>query len=195
MTIDQALADMQSWLENHLRRSEEEVKSLSLAERIVDIFLIHNYADDTDKSIESYDLNILFGFAFYLSKDSEFGYNRTFLNDKSEAFIKTRKDVRTHFENIINHFNAVCQSLDKDLRLYRIQYNDLYVFLYDVQEKRWTGRIKNGRIGNILEKKITFQLCQKAKFITTNDVLYTKALADKLSEEETVSELKVILGI
>ena len=195
LTLDQALDDMQSWLTNHPRRSEEEVKSLALAERIVDFFLIHNYSDDADKSIESYDLNILFGFAFYLSKDSEFGYNRTFLNDKSEAFIKKRKDVRTHFENIINHFNAVCQSLDKDLRLYRIQYNDLFVFLYDAHEKRWTGRIKNGRIGNILEKKVTFQLCQKAKFITTNDVLYTKALAGKLSEEETVSELKVILGI
>ena len=195
MTIDQALDDMQLWLDNHPRRSDEEVKSLAFAERIVDLFLAHNYADDTDKSIENYDLDILFGFAFYLSKDSEFGYNRTFLNDKAEAFIKKRKEVRTLFENAINHFNAVVQALDKELRPYRIQYNDLYVFLYDAQEKRWTARIKNGRIGNILEKKVTFQLCQKAKFITTNEVLYTKALAGESNDEDTVSELNVILGI
>ena len=195
MTIDLALDDMQSWLDNHPRRSEEEVNSLALAKKILYLFLVHHYSDDTDMSMESSDLDILFGFAFYLSKDSEFGYNRTFLNDKAEAFIKKRKEVRNLFENVINHFNAICLSLDKDLRPYRIQYNDLYIFLYDVHEKRWTARIKNGRIENILEKKVTFQLCQNTKFITTNEVLYTKALLCKPTDEEIVLELKVICGL
>lgn len=193
MTIEQALEDIRSWLNNHALRSEKEMKNIALAKSIVDLYLDHHYVEDSDKSIENYDLNILYGYAFFLSQDSEFGYNRSFLNDKAKAYIEARKASRYLFGVIIAHFNIVCKSLDKELRPFRIQYNDLYVFTYDGQMKRWTASIKNGKIGNILKKSVIFQVCQDTGSISTNIVIYTKEIIDKGEDSECVSELKIIL--
>lgn len=190
---DQALVDIQEWLEKHPRRSEEEIKSLTLAEKIVELFLVETYLDDDDNSQESYDLDLLFGFAFFLSKDKEFGFTRTFLTDKSDAYIKKRKQIRQEFESIITHVNEVLKHLDKKLRTYRIQYNDLIVFIYDVKENRWKARIKHGNLENLLlYGKTIFQLCQNTKFITTNEVIYTNDIAGR--PVETCQEIEVILS-
>lgn len=190
---DQALVDIQECLEKHPCRSEEEIKSLALAEKIVKQFLVETYLDDNNKSHETNDLDLLFGFAFFLSKDKEFGFTRTFLNDKSEAYINKRKQIRRQFEAIIAHVNELLRHLDKKLRTYRIQYNDLIVFIYDVKENRWKARIKYGNLENlIMYGKTTFQLCQNTKFITTNEVIYTKDMVD--NPIETCQEINVILS-
>lgn len=193
LEIDQALADIQNWLENHARKTDEEEKSLTLAERIVDLYLVNTYLEDEDNDMENYDSDVLFGYAFYLSKDKDFSFTRTFLNDKAEAYIKNRKHTRDLFAKVIMHFNEVVRSLDKKLRAYRVQYNDLYVFLYDNKEKRWKARIKYGKLGNIVDNRNTiFQICQKTKYISTNELVYTGDM--KAGAVEAVSELSVILG-
>jgi len=191
--IDQALVDIQDWIEKHPRRSEGEIKSLALAEKIVDLFLVTPYLEG-DTSAEDYDSDVLFAFAFYLSRDKEFGFTRTFLNDKAEDFIKTKKSTRRLFEVIISHFNGVIKILDKQLRPYRIQYNDLYVFLYDNTEKRWKARIKNGNLDNMINYgKPSFQVCQKTKSITTNEVVYTANVYTQGDPKEAAEDLKIIL--
>ena len=191
--IEQALADIQNWLENHARKTDEEERSITLAERIVDLFLVNTYLTDDDKSTEMYDSDVLVGYAFYLSKDKDFGFTRTFLNDKADAYIQNRKQSRILFAKVVEHFNEVVSSLDKKLRAYRLQYNDLYVFLYDNKEKRWKARIKYGKLGNIVDNRETvFQVCQKTRNITTNEVVYTCDM--KIGAAEAVSELNVILG-
>lgn len=193
MDKEQALLDIRSWLESHNQWSDEVKKKLMLAQKIVEIYLIKNYLDDEYHTMENYDLEVLFGYSFFLSRGADFDYNRSYLIDKSSQFINNRKDVARKFEDIIDHFNQLLKLYDIKLRPYRVQYNDLYVFLFNDKMQRWEARIKYNNIDKIICcQKDILQLCVKSKYISTNNVLYTQNMDSSIVD--IVGELNLLFN-
>lgn len=190
--IDQALADIDEWIENHPRRTDDESKLLDMAGRIVSLLLLVPYFEGDDEASHDYDLDLLFGFAFFLSKHGDMKYTQSFFNDRTAEFIELKQKVKKMYEKIIIHFNLVLDSLDIKLRDYRIQYNDLYVFSYNSVEKRWKAKIKYGNLSNIINTgRPIFQICQKASMLSINNVLYTSDMIANI--DDVVERVKVVL--
>ena len=190
--IDQALADIDEWIDRHARRTDNERKQLDMAGRIVSLLLLAPYFEGDNVASLDYDRDLLFGFAFFLSKHDDMGYTQTFFNDRSVEFVELKQKVKKEYEEIIMHLNRVLDSLELKLRDYRIQYNNLYVFSYNSAEKRWKAKIKYGNLGNIINTSIpTFQICQKASMLSINNVLYTSDMFANI--DDVVEGLKVIL--
>lgn len=188
--IDQALTDINKWIENHPRRTDDESKLLDMARRIVSL-LLHAPKGDNEASLD-YDRDLLFGFAFFLSKHGDMRYTQSFFNDRSVEFVELKQKVKMVYGEIIMHLNQVLDSLDLKLRDYRIQYSDLYVFSYNSAEKRWKAKIKYGNLSNIINPGgPTFQICQKASMLSINNVLYTSDMFANV--DDVVEGLKVIL--
>ena len=192
LEIDQALADIEEWIENHPRRTEDESKLLDMTERIVSLLLLVPYFEGDNEVSLDYDRDLLFGFAFFLSKHGDMKYTQSFFNDRTLEFIELKQKVKQVYEKIIIHLNQILGSLDLKLRDYRIQYNDLYVFSYDSSKKRWKAKIKYGNLGNIINiGRPTFQVCQKALLLSINNVLYTSDMVANV--DDVVNGLTVIL--
>lgn len=190
--VEQALADIDEWIEGHPRRTDDESKLLDMAGRIVSLLLFVPYFEGDNETSLDYDLNMLFGFAFFLSKHSDMKYTQSFFNDRSVEFVELKQKVKKLYEDIIMHLNHVLGSLDLKLRDYRIQYNDLYVFSYNSTEKRWKAKIKYGNISNILNTgRPIFQICQETSMLSINNVLYTSDMSSNV--DDVVEGLKVIL--
>lgn len=192
LEIDQALADIEEWIENHPRRTEDESKLLDMTGRIISLLLLVPYFESDNEASLGYDRDLLFGFAFFLSKHGDMKYTQSFFNDRTLEFIELKQKVKKMYEKIIIHLNQILDSLDLKLRDYRIQYNDLYVFIYDSSEKRWKAKIKYGNLSNIINTgRPTFQVCQKALLLSINNVLYTSDMFTNV--DDVVDGLKVIL--
>ena len=192
LETDQALADIKEWIENHPRRTEDESKLLDMTGRIISLLLLVPYFEGDNEVSLDYDRDLLFGFAFFLSKHGDMKYTQSFFNDRTLEFIELKQKVKKMYEKIIIHLNQILDSLDLKLRDYRIQYNDLYVFSYDSSEKRWKAKIKYGNLSNIIKTgRPTFQVCQKALLLSINNVLYTSDMFTNV--DDVVDGLKVIL--
>ena len=192
LETDQALADIEEWIENHPRRTEDESKLLDMTGRIISLLLLVPYFESDNEASLGYDRDLLFGFAFFLSKHGDMKYTQSFFNDRTLEFIELKQKVKKMYEKIIIHLNQILDSLDLKLRDYRIQYNDLYVFIYDSSEKRWKAKIKYGNLSNIINTgRPTFQVCQKALLLSINNVLYTSDMFTNV--DDVVDGLKVIL--
>lgn len=192
LEIDQALADIEEWIENHPRRTEDESKLLDMTGRIISLLLLVPYFESDNEASLGYDRDLLFGFAFFLSKHGDMKYTQSFFNDRTLEFIELKQKVKKMYEKIIIHLNQILDSLDLKLRDYRIQYNDLYVFIYDSSEKRWKAKIKYGNLSNIINTgRPTFQVCQKALLLSINNILYTSDMFTNV--DDVVDGLKVIL--
>lgn len=192
LEIDQALADIGEWIENHPRRTEDESKLLDMTGRIVSLLLLAPYFEGDNEASLDYDCDLLFGFAFFLSKHGDMKYTQSFFNDRTLEFIELKQKVKQLYEKIIIHLNQILDNLDLKLRDYRIQYNDLYVFSYDSSEKRWKAKIKYCNLSNIINSgRPTFQVCQKALLLSINNVLYTSDMFTNV--DDVVDGLKVIL--
>ena len=192
LEIDQALADIEEWIENHPRRTADESKLLDMTGRIISLLLLVPYFESDNEASLGYDRDLLFGFAFFLSKHGDMKYTQSFFNDRTLEFIELKQKVKKMYEKIIIHLNQILDSLDLKPRDYRIQYNDLYVFIYDSSEKRWKAKIKYGNLSNIINTgRPTFQVCQKALLLSINNVLYTSDMFTNV--DDVVDGLKVIL--
>lgn len=192
LEIDQALADIEEWIEIHPRRTEDESKLLDMTGRIISLLLLVPYFESDNEASLGYDRDLLFGFAFFLSKHGDMKYTQSFFNDRTLEFIELKLKVKKMYEKIIIHLNQILDSLDLKLRDYRIQYNDLYVFIYDSSEKRWKAKIKYANLSNIINTgRPTFQVCQKALLLSINNVLYTSDMFTNV--DDVVDGLKVIL--
>ena len=192
LEIDQALADIEEWIENHPRRTEDESKLLDMTGRIISLLLLVPYIESDNEASLGYDRDLLFGFAFFLSKHGDMKYTQSFFNDRTLEFIELKQKGKKMYEKIIIHLNQILDRLDLKLRDYRIQYNDLYVFIYDSSEKRWKAKIKYGNLSNIINTgRPTFQVCQKALLLSINNVLYTSDMFTNV--DDVVDGLKVIL--
>lgn len=190
--IDQALADIETWIENHPRRTDDESKLLDITGRLVSLLLLVPHFEGDNEASFDYDRDLLFGFAFFLSKHGNMKYTQSFFNDRTVEYIELKQKVKKAYEDIIIHLNQVLDSLDFKLRDYRIQYNDLYVFSYNSSEKRWKAKIKYGNLSNIINTgRHTFQICEKASFLSINNVLYTSDMFANV--DDVVEGLKVVL--
>ena len=190
--IVQALADIGEWIESHPRRTDDESKLLDMAGRIVSLLLLEPYFEGDNEASPNYDQDLLFGFAFFLSKHGDMKYTQSFFNDRTVEYLELKHKVKKVYVEIIKHLNQLLDSLDLKLRDYRIQYNDLYVFTYNSSDKRWKAKIKCGSIINIINTgSPTFQICQKTSLLSINNVLYTSDMFANI--DDIVEELNVIL--
>ncbi len=190
--INQALVDIDEWIDSRPRRTDDESKLLEMARRILSLLLFVPYFEGGNEVSLDYDRDLLLGFAFFLSKHGDMKYTQSFFNDRTAEFIDLKQKVKKVYEEIVIHLNLVLDSLDVRLRDYRIQYNDLYVFSYNSTEKRWKAKIKYGNLSNIINTgRPTFQICQKASMLSINNVLYTSDMFTNV--DDVIEGLKVIL--
>lgn len=189
ITQRRALSDMKRYLKENSDKSDN--KNLDYVERVLDIFLADVYlGKEVDDSIVE---DVLMGFAFFLSGNRGFGYTQTFLNNKSEEYLRTRHSVSRQFTDVINHFNSLVEAVDTKIRNYRLQYNDLFVFKYGILAKRWKCEIKYDNLSNLLNSKLLFQLSvNTAANLAANEFFYTCDVSSDV--EETVSDINAILG-
>ena len=186
MKAELAIQDIKTYLDSLIPDTEGEAISVNLAQRVIVAFFVE------DPAIQiKHDAEVLFCFSFFLSKDSEFKFTRTYLNEKSEAYFKCVAQAREVFRMMMTHFNRMIKNMGTELIGYRLVYNELFSFKYEKDKGRWAARLLYGNLGNLVSmKKMVFQV-YKDTSRNPSTLIYTSEFTEKTKGDR--ENLKYIL--
>ena len=186
MKAEQAIQDIRAYLGSISPDTEGEAISVDLAQRVIKVFFVE------DPAIQiKHDIEVLFCFSFFLSKDSEFIFTRTYLNEKSEAYFKCVTEAREAFRVMMIHFNRMIKNMGAELIGYHLVYNNLFSFKYEKDKGRWAVRLLYGNLENLISmKKKVFQV-YKDTSRNPFTLIYTSEFTEKTKGDR--ENLKYIL--
>lgn len=186
MKTEQVIQDIITYLGSIIPDTDGEATSVDFAQHLIEVFLVE------DPSIHlKHDIEVLSCFSFYLSKDSEFKFTSTYLNEKAEAYFKCIAEAREVFRVMMIHLNRMIKYMGTELIGYRLVYNDLFSFKYEKDMGRWTARLLYGNLGNLISmKKKVFQV-YKDTARNPSTLIYTSEFTEKTKGDR--ENLKYIL--
>lgn len=186
MKAEQAIQDIRIYLSSIIPDTDGEATSVDLAQRLIEVFFVEGPTIHV-----KHDIEVLFCFSFYLSKDSEFKFTRTYLNEKSGAYFKCVTEAREAFRVMMIHLNRMIKNMGMDLIGYRLVYNDLFSFKYEKDKDRWVARLLYGNLENLISmKKKVFQV-YKDTSRNPSILIYTSEFTEKTKGDR--ENLKYIL--
>lgn len=186
MKAEQAIQDIRTFLGSIIPDTDGEASSVDLAQRLIEAFFV----EEPTINIK-HDIEVLFCFSFYLSKDREFKFTRTYLNEKAEAYFKCVTEAREAFRVMMIHFNRMIKNMGTELIGYSLVYSDLFSFKYEKDKGRWAARLLYGNLGNLIHmKKKVFQV-YKDTSRNPSTLIYTSEFTEKTKGDR--ENLKYIL--
>lgn len=191
LNANQVVLDIKANMDAVTPQTEGESIALDIARRVFPVFFDDIANGTTSKSFGGHDKDLLYCFAFFLSHDNEFKFTRTYLNDKSEAYILCVDKMRKAFSVMLSHFNKMVNTMDKDLQGNLLIYDEVFVFEYEKDKGRWVAHLLYNNLSCMVNGlKNVFQVYKQSNK-KQPILIYTSELTGNIKEDKL--NLKAIL--